>query len=122
MKIFLQLYIMLGLPAQAATLEKLEDGNGKMCGEVDEVLTPKTSASPYLINFNFSVMRKGSKLLRIAPEFQIVLWQNDASRLSISPDYAYLGKNICAKGVLVDYKGVSQIHLRSLDQIKINKE
>ena len=61
MKFFLQLCIILGFPAQAATLEKLED-------------------------------------------------------------YAYLGENICVKGMLVDYKGVSQIHLRSLDQIKINKE
>tara|TARA_R110001583_G_scaffold31043_6_gene106582 strand:+ start:1431 stop:1799 length:369 start_codon:yes stop_codon:yes gene_type:complete len=122
MKFFLQLCIILGFPAQAATLEKLEDGNSKICGEVVEVLNPKTSISPYLINFNFSVTRKDNKLLRIVPKFQIVLWQNDATRLSIRPDYAYLGENICVKGMLVDYKGVSQIHLRSLDQIKINKE
>ena len=64
MKFFLQLCIILGFPAQAATLEKLEDGNSKICGEVVEVLNPKTSISPYLINFNFSVTRKDNKLLK----------------------------------------------------------
>jgi len=122
MKIFLLFFVILSSVSHAATLEKLENGDSKMCGNVVEVLNPKTDITPYFINFNFSVTRKGNKLLRQVPSFQIVLWQNDASRLSINPDHSYLGKNICVKGRLVNYKGISQIHLKSLDQVKINKE
>ncbi|MBW8034871.1 MAG: hypothetical protein FVQ79_04295 [Planctomycetes bacterium] len=85
-----------------------------VCGPVvDSNYARSTSGRPTFLNLGKPYPQAG--------RFTIVIWGEDRSNFSFSPESYYRGKTICAVGLIELYQGSPEIEVSSPQQIAVDE-
>jgi micrococcal nuclease len=97
-------------PLSAAEAKNHIREKATVCGEVASThYAERTKGSPTFINLDKPYPNQ---------VFTIVIWGTDRPKFG-SPDRAYAGKQICATGVIKDFRGVPEIVAYEPSQITV---